>query len=442
MKRLCVTPLLVVFLMACSGSDKEPVDTTSTADVIDDTAGGEVQVGDDVLDEDGVANSDIPEGDVAGDQTVEPVSPYSDGMLEQLCDTYCDPENGCDDVDYGADCVADCVVLATADQAIPKKIACAREDDQGGSFCDRYDECDGDYEYNADCVTLCADVEACDALGTELFGNNLEDCALVCSGSIGMNPGAGDILDCIGGALENCSGTEFFSCIESNDSETCEVELCGADVDPFCSLVPDTFETTEECAGSCADWSAGQGLAAQMCLEMGTNLPVDCADLYSNCLAVPEAPQEGALEYCKLSHEKCGPLGENDIYDTLGGLGHDFCAWQMTGIVQTKPGGFRPLTEAVTCMEGLETCPSGDLSSIYCLIDITAEHIATCAAVADLCTDPAVAGDVTLDCEAALGFAAGFIPEAVEMIEGCITGAADCDGLSTCFFGDEGEDGQ
>ncbi len=174
MKRLCVVPLLVLFLAACSGSDKEPVDVSNTADIAGDVAGGDAQIDDDAMESDGVAAGDVAGGDVAEDQTVAPTSPYSDGMLEDLCTTYCDPENGCDDVDYGPDCVAECVVLATADNSIPKKIACAREDEADEGFCVRYEECAGDYEYNADCVALCDDVETCDALGTEIFDLKLE----------------------------------------------------------------------------------------------------------------------------------------------------------------------------------------------------------------------------------------------------------------------------
>ena len=440
MNKLWMATLLVAFLIACSGSDKEPVDVTAVDNL--NVGTGDVQVTDDAIGDDSAAPDVVPEGDLAVDQTVDPVSPYSDGMLEQLCNSYCDPENGCDGVDYGPDCVAECVVLATADETIPKKIACAKDDDEGeSSFCERYEGCAGDYEYNADCVTLCDDVEACDALGTEIFGNNLEDCALVCSGSIGKNPAASEILACIGGALETCSGTEFLDCVESEESDVCEVELCGPEVDPFCSPVPDTYPTVEECAASCESWSTGQTLAAEMCLERGLEMPFICADLYNNCLAVPAQPLDDSLEYCEAYYEKCGVIGENSVYQMLGGLGHDFCAWQMTGFVQMAPEGFRPMDQATTCVESLELCPSGNLSQIYCLLDITSEHVELCSAVADICTDPAVAADVTLECEAALGYAAAFIPEVMGMLQGCIDNSADCDTLAQCFFGDEEGEG-
>lgn len=431
MKNVWITALLVALSLACSGTDKDPVDVT-TDNVIDQDVAA-----DDVLDGDTVVPSDIPEADVAGDQTVEPQSPYSDEMLDNLCSSYCDPDNDCEGVAYETECVADCIVLATADESLAKKLACAHGDDEEKEYCERYDGCAGDWEYNETCVALCDDVEACDALGTELFGQNLQDCALVCSGSVGLNPAGEQILACIDTALETCSGIEFFSCIEPPDDTVCEEGLCGADVDPTCSPVPDPFATPEECVESCTDWTAGQGIAAQVCLERAYDLPVDCAGTFLNCVDVPEAPAEGALEYCEVFHGKCGSLGEGDAIDLLGALGRDVCAWQMTGFITTKPEAFQTFPEAVTCLEELEFCPSGDLSSFYCLFDITAEHIAICAPVADLCTDPIVAAEVTLACEAALGYAAGFIPDAVETIEDYVTNAADCESLSVYFFGDE-----
>ncbi len=437
MNKLWMIATLAAFLLACSGSDKEAVDVKPEDDSV---ATGDAQVADDVAEDDAIIPADVAEEDVAPDQTEEPQSPYSDEMLERQCSTYCDQGNSCESIDYGPDCLADCIALATADVAIVKKLACANNYDEDGSYCEQYASCPGDYEYNEDCVTLCLDVEACDALETDIFGYSLEDCNLVCSSSIGLQSGTEEILDCIGGALATCSGTEFFACMGPGDTEVCEVNLCGAEVDPTCTPVPNTFATTEECTASCIDWSAGQGLAAQMCLEMGSNLPMDCAKLYINCLNMPDEPAAGALEYCKLSHEKCGSLGdENNIYDDLGGLAHDFCAWQMTGITQTKPEGFRTMEDAVTCINNLDICPSGNLSSLYCLINITAEHVATCAAVADICTDPVAGPELTLDCEAALGFATGFVPEAIAMIEGCVTNAGSCEDLTNCFFPDDEE---
>ena len=444
MNKLWTIAAAAALMLACSGTDKEAVDAQPEKDIV---AAGDGQNLTEVTQGDAVIPADSAEEDatldVAPDENVGPQSPYTDEMLLRLCTGYCEPDVPCEGVDYGPDCVADCIALAAADVFMVKKMACAGSDSEEKTYCEQYEECPGDYEYNEDCVTLCDDVAACDALGTELFGHSLEDCALVCSGSVGLNPGAQDILDCIGGALSNCSGTEFFVCMGPADTEICEEGLCGAEVEPACSPIPGTFATAEECVGACGEWSAGQGLGAQMCLEMGSNLPIDCAELYLNCMDVPAAPADGALEYCKLSYEKCGAMGEgDDIYATLGGLAHDFCAWQMTGITQTKPDGWRSLEDAVTCMENLENCPSGNLSSLYCLINITEEHVATCSAIADICTDPVAAPELTLDCEAALGFATGFIPEAVAMIEGCVATAEDCGGLANCFFPDEEGDGQ
>ena len=121
----------------------------------------------------------------------------------------------------------------------------------------------------------------------------------------------------------------------------------------------------------------------------------------------------------------------------MGDLGYDICGWQVTGITQMNPEGFNSFVDGAECVSNLDTCPAGDMGGIYCLLKITEEHKTICQKVAEIC--PADATDeITLDCQAALGFAAGFIPEAVEMIAGCVEGAEDCETLTgQCFFGDE-----
>ncbi len=440
MKNVWILLSNLCLLFACSTStEKSGADAgNDTGTTIDAT--GDLVVAPDTLPEDDVQSQADGEGfDATTEEVVGPQSPYSDTLLTKLCETYCDTGNECEDISYGESCLGDCLTLTKTDDSFLKQLACARNGVEDGDFCTALTQCPGDYEMNADCVAMCDDVAACDALGTTFFGDTLADCALNCTASIGLFPEGQAILDCIAAPLANCSGTGFVACIDDLNQDICEVEFCGEEVEPFCALVPDTYETNQACADACADWSVGQALSAQTCLGLGSELPVDCSEVFSNCFAVPEAPIAGALEYCQLVSDKCGGLTDDQLLADLGGLAHDFCAWQVSGITNIKPGGFQPMADAITCLEAMDTCPAGDLAGLYCLFDITQEHVATCAPITELCTDPVQAAEVLLDCEGTLGFASTFVPEAVDQIAACVGGASSCEDLSTCFFGEEGE---
>jgi hypothetical protein len=447
MKAIRILAVLALVLFAGCGGDskkKEGTDVTPqdgvTADgtTEDGVEADQVEPGDVI---DGEIAEEVAGPDVDEDAEVPPESIYSAELIEKFCGPYCNEAHGCETVTYGETCLEECIAKATADESFLKVLACANNAEEDGEYCDGLANCPDDYELSEQCVDLCADVEACGALGTEFFGNTVEDCSLVCTASVGIHPGGQAILDCISEPLAQCSGIGFVGCIDPGQQETiCETYLCTDQVEVGCELIPEPFETEEACLAACDDFGPGPNMAAQICADMAGNMPVDCQTSLPGCLDVPDTLPEGALDYCKAFAEKCGPGMMGELFEAIGGLAFDFCAWQITGIIQVKPDGFQPLTEAGACIDTLPKCPSGDLASLYCLLDITEEHKTACTKVSELCTEADVAADVTLQCEAALGFAKGFMPDATAMIQACLDNAGSCDDLSDCFFGGDEEE--
>lgn len=435
MKTKYWTIIFAALLLACSsGSDDNKVTPDAAGDTAVSDAAGDVTAADQGSGGDAVTQ-DAQNQDAAG-ETVDPGPTASDEYLTMLCeDLYCYQEDACDFIDYGDACVEECVAQG-ADVVFVKKLLCARDADD---FCADFEACKGDWEVSDECVELCSLVEGCDALGTEMFGYTPLDCGLSCGAASQFSSDGEQIIACVTPALEACSGTIFMVCMDGEEFQNpCEESYCGDTLPPECALVPDPYENTAACLEVCSDWAPGQWLAAQTCIGMAMDMPFDCREGVTNCHAMPDELPEGAIDYCKAFDQKCGLQEMQEVVDMLGGMGYEICGWQVTGLTQMNPDGFNSFVDGAECAENLEVCPSGDMGGLYCLLKITDEHKAACAKVAEICPEEA-AVEITLDCQAALGFASGFIPEAVDTITGCIEGAADCETLTgQCFFGDEG----
>jgi len=385
----------------------------------------------------------VPE---AVEEVVPPIDEPTLKLIESLCaDGYCFDENGCEGINYSPGCIMYCIDKASSDEEFLKKLACTGTgQDEPGQWCEKWDDCIGNFVITDDCTELCAMVGVCDAFDNPMFGYSEYDCTLMCSGSTKGYPFPPDLKDCLKSALTDCDGFAFFSCIQGAMPNPCEPAFCSQELPPECSLVPDFFDTPEQCIGACQDWNQGQAFAASVCAEMGKNIleptQTTCAQANSKCFEVPAELPEGAYDYCAAYIPKCAK--EGDGLGAMGKLGYDVCAWQLTGLSLQMGDLFTSFVEATECAEALEICPSGDMVSMYCLLNVPPQGKELCAKVGELCEGLGEAQNLVYQCESSTAIIAAWMPGAEAMFHACINNAETCeDVIADCLNmgGDEEE---
>ena len=117
----------------------------------------------------------------------------------------------------------------------------------------------------------------------------------------------------------------------------------------------------------------------------------------------------------------------------MGMLGVDLCGWLLSGAVAASPGLFLEFAAGTECVDKLAYCPSGDLSDLYCLLDIPADGKTACAKALELCSPADYAGSMAMECETAMAFYQAFAAEMLPQLTDCVGQAADCEAFLACF---------
>lgn len=429
-KMLYVCLATLALAVACGGgNDKDTPKQDLGAEVSGDVVTKD-QAGDDLA-----ADS---VGDTAPEDALPDVGPGgpvpTPELVAHFCDVYCGFVEGCTGDAPVESCKDDCAAQAEADNTFAVLLTCANalyDDDGEEAYCGYLETCEAGFELLPACETLCNKLDKCEAIGNDAFGYSLVDCQLVCSAFATFDEKAADSLDCLDGALEACSGIEFFSCME-DEQPACDQTICEEGYAVECGHVPAVYDTAAACAQTCTDWSAGQNMAAESCMNMTAEWPLPCADRAEACLGVPDQLPEGAADYCSVINEKCNFLGFQ-----LGKLTDEICAWQLTGITTALPELFVPFAQAAQCLDALDVCPPGEGGFLICLVNAPEDAVAACATIAEVCQPADFAGEMELTCRMMTAFGEAVFPEMVADIVNCLNNGQTCDDKMACFPEDE-----
>ena len=426
---LCAAAALFAFGCGGNGGSDQPADDSKGPG--DDVVAGDAAA-------DGTGGEVAPDGEGEAVQDVPgPAGVASEDFTSDICKTWCDNIGHCTGEAAADDCLETCVADATADAEFALKLVCAHSTGVDGEddYCEVLDKCDGDWEVKAECSDLCVLMEGCDALGNSRMGYEAGDCALTCTSFFEFGDGTDEALECFEAALADCSGPEFFVCIEADELPDVCGDVCNDEFALQCGL-NEVWESTDDCQAVCSDFSAGQTLGAASCLGMTEGWPLECAEVVQNCFEIPVELPAGAAEYCKLMNEKCGQQFDPD----MGDLTDQICGWQLAGLIAGLPELFRPLDDAATteCLDGLAMCPPGDGGFLFCAIAASEEAEEVCDTIEDVCSPPAdFATEMALTCKMTAAFYAAMVPEAEAQFLTCIADETDCDGKLACFPEDE-----
>ena len=421
----------VLLVWSCSSSSSNDSDVTNN-DVQTDQQ-GEVDVASDQTTDEDIATDGIPTDGFP--DAVGELIPFSDDFVQLLCnEEYCDSFLACEGEEAQPNCVATCQEMLKYDSDLFHQLLCARLAD-GADWCATFDECPAEWEVTDDCVTLCGQVDGCGGLGGEIFGSNLDDCKTMCSyvaGEENMAP----VLACIADGIAQCDAPLVAACMGDGPADylqVCDGRICDEDLAQQCGVIPGLYDDVDTCLAVCTDWTAGQQLAANSCLNFGGDLPISCSELTANCLGVPAELSDAAMGYAKAVSEKC----HIPDYMDAGDLGTQMSAWTYVGMVNMIPDLFVSFEDATACLDSMAVCPTAQDAPLFCLLAVPDDGAVACQTLRDVCEPELDAAELELNCRQGAAFAHVFAPELEENYYGCIATAQTCEEKQACFASEE-----
>ena len=428
-KRLWLATILLVW--GCSSSSNNDSDATTQdiqtdkleqADVVEDQTAGE-----------DAAKDGIPE-DGTSDVQVDTL-PFSDDFVQLLCkEEYCNQYLACEGEVAQPDCVATCQEMLKSDSELLHQLLCAHMTD-GGDWCVTFDECPTNWEVTPGCVTMCDQIDGCNGLRGDVFGNNLDDCQTLCS-FVATVEELAPVIDCVTAATEDCNAPLVSVCTGDGPVdfvEVCDGRICNLELAQQCGVIPGLYADVATCQDACGEWTPGQQVAADSCLDFGADLPIACAELTENCMGIPAELPGAALEYAKAVSEKCNIPSTMDA----GELGTQLGAWTYLGMVNMIPELFVSFEDAMACLDTMAVCPMAQNAPLFCLLAVPEDGALACQTLRDVCTPELEAAELELNCRQGAAFAHVFATDLEAGYYGCIATAESCEEKQACFAADE-----
>ncbi len=424
MRRTILSLLIVLATLSCGSED-----TKKQEDVKQDTSPNDTVTQD-------WATPDLPPQETTYDQNDTASPPplnTSKQLAKALCKSHICPASGCTipalkDV-AAPDCQKSCEETLLEDPQLASKAICARNSN-AQSFCDAFDSCQPATDLPPQCTAICQSMATCRLLGGATMGFNEADCQLICASYAAIPDWAEQGLACMQQAATDCSSPTLLTCIDAFDSQaTCTTNICNPNDIGSCSIIPGEFETVEECAEQCSQWTPNQAFMAQACLDYNAPLPMACTNLRMACLEATQTRPDKAREFADAILQRCVVLK----YLDTDPFGADLFSWELAGMVQGNPALYRPFQEALPCAQNLSPCPQTELAPYYCLYNISEEIKQTCSGLGDLCTPEAYADEMVIVCESTLVILEDMLTELYTMKTECVEQATTCEDKAACF---------
>ena len=358
----------------------------------------------------------------------------SQPYIAYLCQPYCDNYEKCVGDTLPEDCMAVCAAQANTDEVFLKKLMCTISVKQS-NWCSSLTAppCQEPFEDHPYCPQHCDKIQACQALGTDMFGFEYKDCILKCGALKSLGVQADTMLACIANALDTCSGVELQACFAGLDNP-CIYSMCDVGFAADCGLVPEYFLTLGDCKAVCQDWSLGQIIGWSACSELGTAMGLACGQRVHDCMQVPAQPYEGLADFCGHYFQLCPPEG-----NYLGLLTDEECAWETSGLLSLTGESFDPAA-AQACLSSWSSCyepmvgagPGSTLpTALTCAVPLSQAALDACQQWVDECTAPDPNIEGLMHCRSVLVY--NLIQGTMGGVVDCLVQAEDCDTKGACL---------